>query len=108
MPGTASAMRCNRGMNSIAAMPVRSFLAGTSSMLSTHAVDDASASVRWLQLFDMYRIRLDGDGGEPELAAANPGDVLSWLTDAQFQIRGSAVRPRLCLPYSLRSPEDLA
>ena len=45
-----------------------------------------------LQLFDMYRIRLEADGGEPELAATNPGDVLSWLTDAEFQIRGSAVR----------------
>ncbi len=39
----------------------------------------------------MYRIKLDATSAEPELAASNPGDVLAWLTDADFQIRGSAV-----------------
>ena len=43
------------------------------------------------QLFDMYRIKLDAASAEPELAATNPGDALAWVTDAEFQIRGSAV-----------------
>jgi dipeptidyl aminopeptidase/acylaminoacyl peptidase len=38
-------------------------------------------------VFDMYRIQLDS--GEVELDTENPGDVLSWLTDAKFRIRAA-------------------
>ena len=62
--------------------------------------------LRMSQLFDMYRIRLDAQSAEPELAAENPGDVLSWLTDADFQIRGSAVRIHLSLQLP-GSSEDM-
>jgi len=89
-----------------------------------HAVFDAqSYCVFWVvmqkqsetcplsQLFDMYRIKLDATSAEPELAASNPGDVLAWLTDADFQIRGSAVRIRaqgslVHLQCCLMSPSD--
>lgn len=39
------------------------------------------------QVFDMYRIKLET--GELTLDTENPGDVLGWLTDAKFQIRGA-------------------
>ena len=35
----------------------------------------------------MYRINLES--GELTLDTENPGDVLGWLTDAKFQIRGA-------------------
>ncbi|WP_462320055.1 S9 family peptidase [Halochromatium sp.] len=38
-------------------------------------------------VFDMYRIQLDS--GEVELDTENPGNVLNWLTDADFRIRGA-------------------
>mmetsp|Transcript_11626 Transcript_11626/g.36812 ORF Transcript_11626/g.36812 Transcript_11626/m.36812 type:complete len:517 (+) Transcript_11626:981-2531(+) len=39
------------------------------------------------RVFDMYRIDLAT--GEAALDTENPGDVLGWMTDAQFQIRGA-------------------
>jgi dipeptidyl aminopeptidase/acylaminoacyl peptidase len=39
------------------------------------------------QVFDMYRVNLAS--GESELDTENPGDVLQWVTDADFQIRGA-------------------
>ena len=60
-----------------------------------------------LQLFDMYRIKLDATSAEPELAASNPGDVLAWLTDADFQIRGSAVRLLLMQEQLVFSQHEL-
>lgn len=41
------------------------------------------------QLFDMYRIQIHGEG-ELELDTENPGDVVGWLTDAEFKIRGAS------------------
>lgn len=38
-------------------------------------------------LFDMYRINVVT--GNLELDTANPGDVMSWLADAQFEIRAA-------------------
>jgi dipeptidyl aminopeptidase/acylaminoacyl peptidase len=38
-------------------------------------------------VFDMYRIQLDS--GEISLDTENPGDVVSWLTDAEFRIRAA-------------------
>lgn len=38
-------------------------------------------------VFDMYRITLDS--GKVELDTENPGDVVSWLTDAEFRIRAA-------------------
>lgn len=35
----------------------------------------------------MYRIKLET--GDMTLDTENPGDVLGWLTDAEFQIRGA-------------------
>lgn len=37
----------------------------------------------------MYRIQIHGEG-EPELDTENPGDVVGWLTDAEFKIRGAS------------------
>eukprot|EP00808_Paulinella_micropora_P014182 g11628.t1 len=42
---------------------------------------------RMPQIFDMYRIRLDT--GEVTLEVENPGDVIGWLTNVQFQIAGA-------------------
>lgn len=39
------------------------------------------------EVFDMYRVDLVS--GELTLDTENPGDVLGWLTDAKFQIRGA-------------------
>lgn len=39
------------------------------------------------QVFDMYRINLET--GALDLDTENPGDVLGWLTDADFKIRGA-------------------
>lgn len=39
------------------------------------------------QTFDMYRVNLET--GDSTLDTENPGDVLGWLTDAKFQIRGA-------------------
>lgn len=39
------------------------------------------------QVFDMYRIDLAS--GEATLDTENPGDVLGWLTDSKFVIRGA-------------------
>ncbi|HYY60438.1 MAG TPA: prolyl oligopeptidase family serine peptidase, partial [Burkholderiales bacterium] len=44
-------------------------------------------NLRDRRLFDMHRIRLDS--GALTLEAENPGDVLSWTTDARFVIRGA-------------------
>jgi len=38
-------------------------------------------------VFDMYRVQLDS--GKVELDTENPGDVVSWLTDADFRIRAA-------------------
>ncbi len=38
-------------------------------------------------VFDMYRVRLDS--GEVTLDTENPGDVVSWLTDADFRLRAA-------------------
>ncbi len=38
-------------------------------------------------VFDMYRLQLDS--GKVELDTENPGDVVSWLTDADFRIRAA-------------------
>ncbi|MFO0810911.1 MAG: S9 family peptidase [Gemmataceae bacterium] len=38
-------------------------------------------------LFDVYRIDLTS--GEAKLDTENPGDVIGWETDAQFQVRGA-------------------
>ncbi|MEA3638837.1 MAG: S9 family peptidase [Lamprobacter sp.] len=38
-------------------------------------------------VFDMYRVQLDS--GKVELDTENPGDVVSWLTDAEFRIRAA-------------------
>lgn len=37
----------------------------------------------------MYRIQIHGDP-TPVLDTENPGDVVGWLTDAKFQIRGAS------------------
>lgn len=39
------------------------------------------------QVFDMHRVNLET--GELTLDTENPGDVLGWITDAKFQIRGA-------------------
>ena len=49
----------------------------------------STTAVRPLQLFDMYRIQIHGDP-TPVLDTENPGDVVGWLTDAKFQIRGAS------------------
>jgi dipeptidyl aminopeptidase/acylaminoacyl peptidase len=41
-------------------------------------------------VFDMYRIDLDS--GEVALDTENPGDVLGWLTDADFRIRAAEAK----------------
>jgi dipeptidyl aminopeptidase/acylaminoacyl peptidase len=41
-------------------------------------------------VFDMYRIDLAS--GEVELDTENPGDVLGWLTDADFRIRAAEAK----------------
>ncbi|MCF8017706.1 MAG: hypothetical protein K9L65_18830, partial [Chromatiaceae bacterium] len=38
-------------------------------------------------VFDMYRVQLDS--GKVALDTENPGDVVSWLTDAEFRIRAA-------------------
>ena len=38
-------------------------------------------------MFDMYRVNLES--GDLTLDTENPGDVLGWITDAEFQIRGA-------------------
>ena len=38
-------------------------------------------------VFDIYRVQLDS--GEIALDTENPGDVVSWLTDADFRIRAA-------------------
>jgi dipeptidyl aminopeptidase/acylaminoacyl peptidase len=43
-------------------------------------------------VFDMYRVDLDT--GALTLEAKNPGDILSWSTDAQFVIRGATTFDR--------------
>src|SRR5260221_10151160 len=37
--------------------------------------------------FDMYRINLKG--GEPKLDTENPGNVISWVADAEFKVRAA-------------------
>ena len=37
----------------------------------------------------MYRIQIHGEA-EPQLDTENPGDVVGWLTDAHFNIRGAS------------------
>jgi len=37
--------------------------------------------------FDMYRINLKG--GEPNLDTENPGNVISWVADAEFKVRAA-------------------
>jgi dipeptidyl aminopeptidase/acylaminoacyl peptidase len=44
-------------------------------------------NVRDKKLFDMYRINLET--GEEKLDTENPGDVLGWDTDADFQVRAA-------------------
>ena len=39
------------------------------------------------QIFDMYRVNLET--GDLTLDTENPGDVLGWMTDAEFKIRGA-------------------
>ena len=39
------------------------------------------------QIFDMYRVKLET--GDLTLDTENPGDVLGWMTDAEFKIRGA-------------------
>ena len=39
------------------------------------------------QIFDMYRVSLET--GDLTLDTENPGDVLGWMTDDKFQIRGA-------------------
>ncbi|MDQ7088698.1 MAG: hypothetical protein Q9Q13_12940 [Acidobacteriota bacterium] len=41
-------------------------------------------------IFDVYRVDLDS--GEMTLDTKNPGDVVSWVTDANFQIRGAVAK----------------
>ena len=43
-------------------------------------------NIRDRRAFDMYRISLQS--GAVTLDTENPGDVLEWITDANFQIRG--------------------
>lgn len=46
-------------------------------------------NARERSVFDVYR--LDLDTGALVLDTRNPGDVLSWLADARFQVRGASV-----------------
>ena len=50
-------------------------------------------NLRDKRLFDLYRINLET--GQEKLDTENPGDVLSWVADAQFQVRSAtAQNPR--------------
>ncbi|MDQ7007527.1 MAG: S9 family peptidase [Acidobacteriota bacterium] len=58
-------------------------------------------------IFDVYRVDLDS--GEMTLDTKNPGDVVSWVTDANFQIRGAVAKSTEDGSTSLRvrsSPGD--
>jgi dipeptidyl aminopeptidase/acylaminoacyl peptidase len=44
-------------------------------------------NLRDRRVFDMYRVDLTSGAIVPD--TTNPGDVLGWITDAQFQIRGA-------------------
>ncbi len=46
-------------------------------------------NLRDRKVFDMYRVDLES--GAVTLEAKNPGDVLTWSTDANFAVRGATV-----------------
>ena len=49
-------------------------------------------NTRDARVHDVYRIRLSS--GESSLEAENPGDVVGWLADSEFRVRGAqAARP---------------
>lgn len=56
-------------------------------------------------LFDVYALSLPG--GELELRAENPGDVVSWLADADLQIRACTARTPDGFSFDLRVRETM-
>jgi dipeptidyl aminopeptidase/acylaminoacyl peptidase len=57
------------------------------------------------RLHDVYRLELDS--GELTLAARNPGNIIGWMTDADFAVRGAlATTPTGDTELLIRDDED--